>query len=568
MVFPQIIVVILKFSHKHRESIIVVASTFAFFVALLSPQIAPPAKCAYTATAKPMEFYLHYSDIPVTVAGLQTKYIMDTTRDFSFSTQQEVYANSLYKPNGLPKIVVDFYVYPNLAGPVTVDGSWQLFVWLNGSAYKPTSFSLSFREITVGGAVLWDSGLLNPTVTSSIGSYIDVPVYNYNLSVRLDHTFSVGTTLLVECEVNAGSSADTRFWYDSELYPSKVILPAKDYARPMSIKTYSIDDSETSLFHHNWTESWRKVVVRANITDPFGGYDLHTVNITILDPAGIPVLKEEMTRVSDGQWRVSYQHLFEASWSYSTTAELGNYTVIVTVTDNNGYYRNLDSGSFEPFVEEETHTFTIGIIVYHDPTFLITDDVDEPLPDAKVYVTWRNGTTDALPRYTSPDGSINLTQVSSGNYGFTIYWKDVTVAQTTVYVDSVGPYTIKTRVYQLTVQVLGNNGAPIHGAYVVANTLAGVGFGLDITNETGEALFKLPSGIYNILIHYTSAYWLSVVETTTSEQLSITTSTSETIVLDDFPPAIWSTALFWFLVILILAATVTIVLILYQRKRA
>jgi hypothetical protein len=561
-------VVTLKINHKHRGSIIVGFLAITFFVTLLSPQIAPPAKCTYTAIAKPMEFYLHYSDIPVTVAGLQTKYVMDTTREFSFSTQQEARSNSLYKPPGLPKIVVDFYVYPNLAGPLTVDGNWQLFVWLNGSAYKPTSFSLSFREITVGGSVLWDSGQLNPTVTSSIGAYMDVPVYNYNLSVRLDHTFSVATTLLVECEVNAGSSADTRFWYDSELYPSKVILPAKDYARPISIKTYSIDNSETTLFHYNWTESWRKVVVRANITDPFGGYDLRTVNMTLLDPSGIPVLREEMTRVSDGQWHVNYQHLFEANWSYSTTAELGNYTIIVTVTDNNGYYRNLDSGSFEPFIEEETSTFTIGIIVYHDPTFLITDDADEPLPNAQVYITWRNGTTDTLPRYTSPDGSINLTQVSAGNYGFTILWKDATVAQTTVHVDSDGPYTIRTRVYHLTVQVCGNNGATIHGAYVVANTLAGVGFGLDTTNETGKAIFKLPSGTYRILVHYTSDYWLSVVRTTTSEQLSITTSTSETIVLADFPPAIWSTTLFWFLMILILAATTTIVLILYQRKRA
>ena len=156
-----------------------------------------------------MEFYFHYLDSPVTVAGLQTKYVINTTRSFRFLTQQEAHANSFYKPTGLPKIVVDFYLFPNFAGPVTINGTWQVFIWVNGSAYKPTGFTLNFKEITVGGETLWDSGLITPTVTSSVGGYIDVPVYNYNLSAPLTHSFSADTTLLVQVEVNAGSSADT-----------------------------------------------------------------------------------------------------------------------------------------------------------------------------------------------------------------------------------------------------------------------------------------------------------------------------------------------------------------------
>jgi hypothetical protein len=52
---------------------------------------------------------------------------------------------------------------------------------VNSSAYTPAGFDLEFREITIGGVTLWDSGLLNPTVTSTVGEYVDVPVYNYNL---------------------------------------------------------------------------------------------------------------------------------------------------------------------------------------------------------------------------------------------------------------------------------------------------------------------------------------------------------------------------------------------------
>ncbi|UCE96039.1 MAG: hypothetical protein JSV51_10175, partial [Candidatus Bathyarchaeota archaeon] len=218
-------------------------------------------------------------------------------------------------------------------------------------------------------------------------------------------------------------------------------------------------------------------------------------------------------------------------------------------------------------IEEATHIFVIGVIVYYDPTFLITDDVDDPLPNAQVYITWRNGTTDALPRYTSSDGLINLTRVSAGNYGFTILWKDVVVGQTTVYVDSDDLYTIKTQVYQLTVQVYGNTGGSIHGAYVIVNTQSGIGQGLGTTDETGKALFKLPSGTYIISVHYTTTYWLTVVRTSVNEQVSVTASTSENIVLTGYPPAIWSTTLF-LLMMGMVVAVVTVILIIFMKRRA
>jgi len=536
-------------------------------VALLV-SIVPVAESQSSGVAKPKEFYFHYIDTPVSVAGLETKYIMNTTEWFKFLTQEEAFTNSFYKPVGLPKIAIDFYLYPNLAGPVMINGTWQVFVWVNGSAYKPVGFTVQFKEITVGGATLWDSGPKNPTVTSSVGAYIDVPVYNYNLSTTLNHAFNAGTTLLVEVEVNAGSSADTRIWYDSPLYPSKVILPVEDYARPSSIKTYAVDNSETNLFYYNWSESQRKVIVRANVTDPFGGYDIYKVNMTILDPASNKVVDSvDMTRVTDGLWRVHYSLIYEANWTYLGTATLGDYTVKVSVIDNNGYYHNIDYGTFEPFMEEGFHIFSIGVIVYYDPAFLIVDDVNAPLPKAQVYITWPNGTTDTLPRYTAQNGFINLAHVIAGNYGFTILWKDVVVLQTTQYVDSNGPYTLKCRVYQLTVEVLGNNRVPVHGAYVIVYAEGGVGYGLETSDAAGKATFKLPAGTYDIEAHYRADYWLTVVTTkATKSAVSVASSRSETIVLTDFPPPIWNTTGFWLIIVLVAAAILATVLIVFKSR--
>jgi len=509
---------------------------------------------SYTGVAKPMQFYFHYRETPVTVAGLETKYVIDTSREFSFSTQQQAFTNSFFKPVGLPKIEVDFYLYPNLAGPVTISGSWQTFIWVNGSAYKPTGFTLQFKEITINGETLWESGPINPTVTSSVGEYIDVPVYNYNLSTSLTHTFGAGTTIFVGIEVNAGSAADTRIWYDSELYPSKIILPAKDYARPIEVKTYTYDNQESTMFYYNWSQSQRIVNVRANLTDPFGGYDIHRVNMTILDPAGDPVVDDQsMSRTSNGQWETGFSHLFEANYTYPSTAQRGNYTVIVSVIDNNGYYRSLDTTEAEPFIEHYTHIFSIGIILYFDPAFQIVDDMGDPLPNAQVYVKWPNGSRDILPRYTSVNGFINFTDLPSANYEFTILWKDVLVKQITVDVASNGPYVIKTDVYQLTVEVLGNDQSTVHGAYVIVYTRSGVGCGLSISNETGQAIFKLPKGIYDVEAHYSGEYWLRVFTATANETgINVDTSRSIAITLAEFPPPIWATTGFWLILIPIL----------------
>jgi len=519
------------------------------------------AEASYTGAAKPMQFYFHHLTNPVTVAGLETKYIMNTTRQFSFSTQQEAHANSFYKDVGLPKIEVDFYLYPNLAGPVTIDGSWQVYIWVNASAYKPTGFTLQFKEITTGGNTVWDSGPTNPIVTSTVGSYIDVPIYNYNLSTPLTHTFSAGTTLFVGVEVNAGSSADTRIWYGSESYPSKIVLPAKDYARPADVKTYSYDNTETNLFNYNWSQSQRTVIVRANVTDPFGGYDIYRVNMSILDPAGSPVLKDvDMSRSSDGQWETAYSLMFEANYTYASTAKRGNYTVIVSVIDNNGYYKNLDTGTFEPFIEQFTHTFSIGVIRYFNPAFQIVDDVGDPLPNAQVYVNWPNGTRDTLPRYTSFNGFINFTGLPTATYGFTILWKDVLVKQTTIDLSSDGPYIIRTDVYQLTVEVLGNDESAVDGAYVIAYTQSGVGYGLSITDETGHAVFKLPKGIYDIEAHYSSVYWLSGITAMANKtDVKLDSTKTEVVSMAEFPPPIWATIGFWLVLIPILAVVAIVI---------
>lgn len=130
-----------------------------------------------------------------------------------------------------------------------------------------------------------------------------------------------------------------------------------------SVKTYDANETETSIFSVHWSATQRKVVIRANVTDPFGGYDVCQVNVTLINPADqVIILNQTMTKISGTLF--SYSNLYEANWTYPADAVLGNYTVVVAAVDNTGYsYYNGATGvygSYGPYLERGYTTFFIG----------------------------------------------------------------------------------------------------------------------------------------------------------------------------------------------------------------
>jgi hypothetical protein len=113
------------------------------------------------------------------------------------------------------------------------------------------------------------------------------------------------------------------------------------------------------------------------------------------------------------------------------------------------------------------------------------------------------------------------------------------------------------------VQVYGNDGAPIHGAYIIVYTQSGIGVGLNIANAAGKAVFRLPPGNYRIEAYYVSSYWLSVITTSASEQVSLTSTTTKNMVLKDYPPPLWTTTGFQMLIIVLIAIASTITIVVY-----
>jgi hypothetical protein len=242
----------------------------------------------------------------------------------------------------------------------------------------------------------------------------------------------------------------------------------------------------------------------------------------------------------------------------------GNYSAVISVVDNNGVYFEKLNGNPDPFIEEATHLFSLGPIVYYNPLITIRDSDGDPVPEAQVFVSYSNVARDELPLLTDMNGTIVLSKVVPANYTLTVIWKNSVVAHSGIYVDSDGPFNVTAAVYSLIVTVVDNGDKPVSEAYVFAYRDR-LGYGFGATDEGGVVEFKVPSGTYDLETHFSSTYLLSHVSSnSTKPDLSIGESTQVTLKLNDYPPPLWTTI--GFLVVLTGAILLVVILMIIKRN--
>ncbi len=414
-------------------------------------------------------------------------YLMNTTHRFQATN------NSVVKAIGQPKLELDFFMYPNLAGPVTFNGTWQVIIWANASALKPTGWNTEYQEVTPGGSVVWDSMALNPIVVggpATNNGYLDVPIYAYNLSdANMAHTFSSGNSVRVAVSTNPGSTVSVRFWYDSSSFPSQAIFPAFYIAHPAEIWTEDATGFVTSAFQ---ATAGLKVLVNANVTDPFGGYDVNatttgsrntmaTLTVTAPDTTTI-VNSQRMTLMSGGP--LSFNNILQYNLTISSGMP-GQYSVLVTSTDNSGN------------VEQLTFIFTLGQT--HKLGVYILDGKNRPLAGS-VLTVW-SGSFQVFSGVASAIGTVNGT-MPSGNYTLKVSWQAVTVYQSPVNFATDTNLTLVTAVYDTSIIVVDDTGSPLSGALVsITHPNGTVLPGLVTTGASGNiSLTRAPAGGWGLTI--------------------------------------------------------------------
>ncbi len=262
-----------------------------------------------------------------------------------------------------------------------------------------------------------------------------------------------------------------------------MILPAVDHGHPAKIWTEDSTGFVTSAF---LATPGLKVLVNANVTDPFGGYDVNATTIgskntmatlTITAPNGTTIVSgQRMTLMSGGL--PGLNNILQ----YNVTLPLGmpgQYSVVVTSTDNSGN------------VEQLTFTFTLGQ-TYKLGVYIV-DSKNRPLPGS-ILTVW-SGSFQVFSGIASSSGTVNGTLVSA-NYTMRVSWQGVTVYQSTISFATNTNLILVTAVYDPTILVVDDTGSTLSGALVsITHPNGTVLPGLQTTGVNGNlSLSRAPGG--------------------------------------------------------------------------
>ena len=119
-------------------------------------------------------------------------------------------------------------------------------------------------------------------------------------------------------------------FYDSETYPSRVDYNTDTYIRVEEVTTY-LDHEENSEF-----SAGDIVNVRARISDPLGVYNLASALAYINDPDGNELVTLPLSLMENGLTSSNEGYWFEGDYQLSEEAPVGEYSLSVTGTDDQG----------------------------------------------------------------------------------------------------------------------------------------------------------------------------------------------------------------------------------------
>ncbi|MEM4293925.1 MAG: hypothetical protein QXJ27_07175, partial [Thermoplasmata archaeon] len=285
----------------------------------------------------------------------------------------------------------------------------------------------------------------------------------------INWTVEKGHSLRARISLSGGASNYYFLWFGTGNYDSRIIIQTCQSIQVEGITTYDAERHPANWFSplsNNTT-----IIVEANITDPYGGYDIYYVRITVKDAAGnvIPWLNNcTMERVSGNN--KSFLSVYAYSFNYSSLAP-GKYQIVVWALDMNGYYwyTHLQQFDYGPYPDTGVAYFFIGGFPVN-VDFTCLDSNGQPLKNATVVAL--SASTLVAQNQTDEQGNTTLLLFPS-NYTILVYFESQLVAtnSTEIPENFSGTIVIYCKVYRVDLKVLTGDGTPLENALVFLTKL-------------------------------------------------------------------------------------------------
>ena len=409
---------------------------------------------------KDKTFYMYRVEDAVEVGGRTTKEMYNTT--YPERRGNETDLSSF-------RVLIDWYLYPELAGELELNGTSTLSVWARspGGAGVDTTYEL--WEVDEDGEEEQISENEVPITLQDEWGIHDIP-----MEIEESYTVSEGSTLRVTFDIWGDAANEYQIAYggyiedqdgNDLIADTNVTLPCLDYMEVSGVHTEDSEGDPTNLFDPEAED--KNIMINANITDPFGGYDIEWVNVTLEGPEGIILENESMTETYG--YFDSYMSEFEFPWNYEDQPE-GTYDITVRAVDKNGMIAYEETGEFGGHEEYGEHSFVIGGLD-HYVNLQLEDDHGELLINTTVNLKVSD---DVVFNSTETDeeGIVNFT-VAEATYIITIEWQDTEVSTNrTIDVNETGSldrenaYELTSGVYYPELEILDQESIPVQDANV------------------------------------------------------------------------------------------------------
>jgi uncharacterized repeat protein (TIGR01451 family)/fimbrial isopeptide formation D2 family protein len=270
-------------------------------------------------------------------------------------------------------------------------------LWLTRSGNTPGG-----RVVTV--TLTSSSGFstsVNPSFTPP-NSTTTPTLFNFNLPNTLVRNFPAGTTFTLT--VSNGGSNNITIWPNGNNTAgnnSRIEFPATTVINIDSVGTYSA--AFNGGVAQNTFHPGNNVFVRAQVSDPFGSFDISSARITIIDPANVTQVNNALMTAQGAPATCNSTSaascIFQYPYTLPASPTLGGWTVRITANEGTeGTVTDFGVGNFVVVIPQPSLTILKTSTVLSDPVNNTTNPKRIPLAVVRYDVTVSNsgpGTVDA-----------------------------------------------------------------------------------------------------------------------------------------------------------------------------
>ena len=303
------------------------------------------------------------------------------------------------------------------------------------SAGTNISMNVSILSSNASGSAILGSVIYQATVASNTVNLLSftVPLAIYNVTVPHGNQLSLSITNLNSSKLTINQSS---------AYPSCINMDTTSY---INVYNVTITDSNGNIINNSTPPS--TVIVVANVTDPFGSFDISNVSVQMLYPNNtVAIGPLAMVLNSTDPGSLSMWKLFNSSIPLSTSLDTGSYNFLVIANESNGVKSNMSAplsisypfnvSATKSFSYTSGSNFTVNIMVtngnshtvsgVHAYDFYASDFNVSGFSQPRTAIAVNNGILQGNinifgPFTLSPYQSVNITYTAQGigNYNIT-----------------------------------------------------------------------------------------------------------------------------------------------------